>query len=181
MSVRARRLENEWKLLATLGEHNPAVLEVVRRETLPDADIFHVILHRTSAMSLGPPPVLLENASHSVAFRYPSYYPSVPIEAFLGKPVFHPNVHPENGFVCLWDRFSSGDTIVEALSKLQKVITWELRNDRTEHVMQPDALASGRNINPALQCEHLHVSAALKLERAYARKPEGLRRVRLSV
>ncbi len=176
MSVRARRLDNEWKLLTELAEHNPGVLEVVRRETLPDADVFHVIVHRTSALALGDPPRLMELASHAVAFRYLSFYPSVPIEAFLATPVFHPNVHPENGFVCLWDQFSSGDTIVEAIRKLQQVITWELWNDRAEHVMQPEALRSVPDIRSPLLCERVHRDEASKSGMSYARKPELARR-----
>jgi len=174
MSVRARRLENEWTLLAQLAEYNRGILEVVGRDTLPDAEVFHLILHRTSALALGAPPRLMEAASHAVAFRYPLFYPSVPIEAFLAVPVFHPNVHPENGFVCLWERFSPGDTILEAVRKLQLVITWELRNDRAEHVMQPEAL--GRPEPAALGCEAVKIPEELKLERISMRRPEGSRR-----
>jgi len=179
MSVRARRLDNEWKLLAQLAEHNPGVLEVVSRETLPDADVFHVILHRTSALVLGDPPRLMELASHAIAFRYLSFYPSVPIEAFLTTPVFHPNVHPENGFVCLWDRFSSGDTIVEAIRKLQQVVTWELWNDRVEHVMQPEALEWDHAHLP-LSFERLRSPVELRLQPIYPVAPAESRRRRLS-
>jgi ubiquitin-protein ligase len=176
MSLRARRLENEWKLLAQLAEHNPGVVEVVRRETLPDADVFHVILHRTSALALGDPPRLMELASHAVAFRYLSFYPSVPIEAFLVTPVFHPNVHPENGFVCLWDRFSSGDTIVEAIRKLQQVITWELWNDRAEHVMQPEALKCVGELSVPFPRALIYTKRDLDWPGANGRKAEPARR-----
>jgi hypothetical protein len=174
MNVRARRLENEWTLLAQLAEYNRGILEVVRRETLPDAEVFHVILHRTSVLALGEPPRLMEAASHAVAFRYPPFYPSIPIEAFLAVPVFHPNVHPENGFVCLWDRFSAGDTIIDAVRKLQLVITWELWNDRAEHMMQPEALA--RPTLATLGSEAVRIPEELKLERMSIRRPEGRRR-----
>jgi ubiquitin-protein ligase len=173
MSVRARRLDNEWKLLAQLVEHNPGVLEPIRRETLPDADVFHVILHRTSALALGDPPRLMEFASHTVAFRYLSFYPSVPIEAFLATPVFHPNVHPENGFVCLWDRFSPGDTIVEAVRKLQQVITWQLWNGRAEHVMQPEALGRAAELSLALTCTPVDLAPSPEGGRNYVVKPRG--------
>jgi hypothetical protein len=29
--------------------------------------------------------------------------------------VFHPNVDPDSAFVCLWDRFSAGDTAAQGL------------------------------------------------------------------
>jgi ubiquitin-protein ligase len=178
MTLRARRLENEWKLLAQLAEHNPGILEVVRRETLPDADVFHVVLHRTSVLSLIEPRTLMQFASHEVAFRFPSYYPSVPIEAFLVKPVFHPNVHPENGFVCLWDKFSSGDTIVEAIVKLQKVITWELWNGRDNHVMQPEALGLEKDPARPLESQALQANENTGLqELSSLRKDPGHRRL----
>jgi hypothetical protein len=168
--VRARRLEREWELLAALADHNPGILEVVGRESQPESEVFRVILHRTSALSLTKPPRVMESASHRAWFRYPAYFPSVPIEGFLDKPVFHPNIHPENGFVCLWSRFSVGDTIIEALRQLQRIVTWELWNDRAEHVMQPEALRWERGVLLPLSCEKLCVPAELLFERACAHK-----------
>ncbi|HTR36640.1 MAG TPA: hypothetical protein VMH80_12100 [Bryobacteraceae bacterium] len=173
--VRARRLDNEWAYLARLVVHNPGVLEAVRREKQPDAEVFHVALNRTSALSLGRPTVVL--ASHQVVFRYPEYYPSVPIEAFLATPVFHPNVHPETGFVCLWSRHSPGDTILEAVRQLQRVITWELKNSDAEHVMQRDALSWVPDVALPLAYQPVRVPVELQLERTYAAKPAGRHRL----
>jgi hypothetical protein len=174
--VRARRLDREWELLAALAGHNPGVLELVGRESQPESEVFRVILHRTSALSLTQSPRVMESASHRAWFRYPAYFPSVPIEGFLDEPVFHPNVHPENGFVCLWSRFSPGDTIIEALRQLQRIVTWELWNGRAEHVMQPEALKWGRDVAISLTCELLWVPENLQLERTYGRRPGGSRR-----
>lgn len=170
--VRARRLDNEWAFLARLVEHNPGVLEAVKRESQPDADSFHAVLHRTEGLSLGR--AIL--TTHAVVFRYPEYYPSVPIEAFLAVPVFHPNVHPETGFVCLWSRHSAGDTILEAVRQLQRVITWELKNSDAEHVMQPEALQWVRDVVLPLAYEPVNVPTDLQLERTHAWRPEGERR-----
>lgn len=178
MTVRGRRVENEWSLLRRLAERNPGVIEVLRRETLPDAEVFHLILHRTSALALAPPHLLMEYASHRARFRFPEYYPSMPIEAFLEKPVFHPNIHPENGFVCLWDRFSPGDTIVEAVRKLQKVVAWELWNDRAEHVMQSEALNALPPAAYPFEPARLD-SDSEQQQRAMARCAAGPRRRRL--
>jgi ubiquitin-protein ligase len=176
LSVRARRLGNEWAFLARLVEHNPGVLDAVKREAQPDADFLHVVLHRTSALSLGTPPKLREGASHAAWFRYPEYYPSVPIEAFLSTPVFHPNVHPETGFVCLWSHHSAGDTILEAVRQLQRVITWELTNSSAEHLMQPEALQWVPDVTLPLEYQPVHVPVDLQLERSYARNPASSRR-----
>jgi len=53
-----------------------------------------------------------------VRFAFARFFPAVPIEAYLTRPVFHPNVHPTTGFVCLWSRFSKADTVIEALCRL---------------------------------------------------------------
>jgi ubiquitin-protein ligase len=178
--VRSRRLDKEWELLAMLAEHNPSRLEVLQRDVQLDAEVFQLALHRTSALQIGSPPSLLLSASHRVSLRYPEYFPSVPIEAFLGTPVFHPNVHPENGFVCLWSTFSAGDTIIEAIRQLQRVVTWEVLNDRPEHLMQPAALRWVPDVQFPLAYEPLLVPSEFQMERTYARKRDGSWRRRLS-
>jgi hypothetical protein len=79
-------------------------------------------------------------SSHGAEIRFPRFFPYVPMEATLQRPVFHPNVDPNNGFVCLWSRFFVGDTVVTALQQLQKVIAWELINQDPRHVIQPAAV-----------------------------------------
>jgi ubiquitin-protein ligase len=137
---RDRRLEQEWKLLGQLAQTNPGVLEVLRRRSLADSDIFEAMIHQTCgilSLACGKP-VLAR--SHRVAFRFPRFFPSVPVEAVLAKPVFHPNVDPRNGFVCLWTRTSAGDTVMEAARRLQQMIAWKLVNFEATHVMQPEAV-----------------------------------------
>jgi len=86
----------------------------------------------------------------------------VPIEAFLAVPVFHPNVHPDNGFVCLWTRGSTGDTIVTALVRLQNVIGWRLHNASPDHLMQPAALAWAASATDLpLPCTPIEIPASL--------------------
>ena len=102
--------------------------------------IFNFFLRQTSSLT-GTLPNFETVDSHAVTLHFPKFFPSVPIEASLAHPVFHPNVHPETGFVCLWNRFSPGDTVMEAISQLQQVITWKLVNQETDHLMQPEALA----------------------------------------
>lgn len=82
---------------------------------------------------------IVEN--HLVTISFPRYYPAVPSEVFLEKPVFHPNVDPASGFVCLWDKHHVANTASIALAKLASVLAWRLMNATTPHVMQPEALA----------------------------------------
>lgn len=139
-SVHERRIEQEWKLLLALAAENPEVLQDCVREDKADGAEFRFRLLQTQARveEAGQLRVIDQ---HEVTLRFPRFFPAVPIEASLARPVFHPNVHPETGFVCLWNRFSSGDTVIEAVRQLQKVISWDLHNEASDHVMQPSALS----------------------------------------
>ncbi|MGO9241449.1 MAG: hypothetical protein ACLQBJ_11625 [Bryobacteraceae bacterium] len=198
-SPRDRRLDNEWALLAELARSNPASLDGLSRSRDAEADFFHVTLHRTAALT-GAPPHLQVVHSHRVEFRFPAWFPAVPIEAFLSVPVFHPNVHPDNGFVCLWTRGATGDTIITALLRLQNVLTWRLHNASPDHLMQPEALAwlaastspsatsttstssspSAVALDPApglpLPCTPLEIPASLLLEFNWRQPPAVFRR-----
>ena len=138
LTLRDRRLANEWQLLEEAERVNPPILEISGRETHGEDDVFHVILHQACGIILREGQKVLAQ-SHAAAIRFPRFFPSVPIEASLSVPVFHPNVDPCNGFVCLWDRFSSGDTVIEAIRVLQRVIGWKSVNIDARHVMQPEA------------------------------------------
>ena len=135
-----RRLEQEWVLLELLHNTSPDILESPKRTSEISGEIFSFGLLQTQGLT-GQKGYLESCDSHVVTLHFPKFFPSTPIEASLAHPVFHPNVHPETGFVCLWNRFSPGDTVMEAISQLQQVITWKLVNQETDHLMQPEALA----------------------------------------
>jgi ubiquitin-protein ligase len=175
-SPRDRRIDNEWALLAELARANPDSLHDLSRSRDAAADFFRVTLHRTTALT-GTPPHLQRVDAHVVEFRFPAWFPAVPIEAFLAVPVFHPNVHPDNGFVCLWTRGSTGDTIVTALVRLQNVIGWRLHNASPDHLMQPAALAWAASATDLpLPCTPLEIPASLLLELTWRQPPANLRR-----
>ena len=136
---RERRIENEWALLSNAQTRQPALLEVLGRQSGPDGDSFAILLHDTSGLvEVAEQKCLV--SSHAAKIRFPRFFPYVPMEAVLERPVFHPNVDPGNGFVCLWNRFAVEDTVITALQQLQKVIAWELFNQDLRHVMQPTAV-----------------------------------------
>lgn len=137
--MRARRIENEWKLLQELEARNPAILQVLKRGLGPVGEFFRVGLNRTA----GPIRVqggILVRDSHQIEFSFPRFFPAVPIEATLQSPIFHPNVDPGNGFVCLWSRTCAGDTVIEAAFRTQRIIAWDLVNFMPDHLMQQDAV-----------------------------------------
>lgn len=166
-SLRARRIEHEAAYLETLISLNPGRIRLETQFAEAGADVFQVWL-ASPALSLAGGAL----ANHRVKLVFPEYFPAVPIEAYLDKPVRHPNVHPESGFVCLWNRHSPGDTVVEALLQLQRVISGLLWNPDADHLMQPEAA------DPvALPFEPLAVPPAYYLDKAHARPGEqGLRR-----
>lgn len=139
MGIRGRRVGNEWRLLTELARGNPALVGELRRNHGPALDELAFRLRGSGALRLAAGrPVIGE--THDVLIRFPRYFPAVPMEVELAAPVFHPNVHPETGFVCLWNRYRAGDSVVEAVARLQRVITWELYNLDADQVMQPEAV-----------------------------------------
>lgn len=176
-----RRVGEEWRLLQLLLETSDS-LESIGREASNGCEVFRVTLKQTRAL-LGKPGAFQISDSHGIALHFPQFFPSVPIEASLATPVFHPNVHPENGFICLWNRFSPGDTVIEAIRQTQRVISWTLVNQESDHVMQPDALAwysaPSRDIPLPLGFQLVTEPDDLRAERTYAIRPPGSFRRRL--
>jgi hypothetical protein len=182
LSVHQRRTEQEWKLLQALAAQNPDLLRDCERDDEADGPVFRFLLQQTPAFVEDAGQLRIED-QHGVSLHFPRFFPAVPLEACLSRPVFHPNVHPETGFVCLWNRFSSGDTVVEAVGLLRQVITWRLLNEASDHVMQPKSLEwykdPARSTPLPLLCPELRGPEGFELARTYARRPEGVGRRRL--
>ncbi len=159
-STRERRIRNEAALLREMATLNPERLRIIT----VTGDQFRMTLH-TSAHGA---------EVHELKLVFAPYFPAVPIEAYLEVPVRHPNVHPVTGFICLWDKHSTGDTVIEALRQTQRVLSGELRNAEADHLMQPDSLDI-----EALVYEPLRLPGGYLLERE-ARGFAGPKRQRLT-
>jgi len=162
--IRERRIRNEWEWLLRTAAADPAALAV------PQEPGGLVRLPETPWYSLDG--AIREGLA--VRFTFPDYYPSVPLEAWLAEPALHPNVHPENGFVCLWDTRHEGASLVEAVLQLQRVVTWHLYNLSADHLMQP-----GAGPRPALPYRPVHAPPEYYRERTAGFLPAN-RRKRLS-
>jgi ubiquitin-protein ligase len=138
-SLRRRRLDNEWRLVNELAVLNEGVLDSLKWETDSPIDRFLFRLRQTTAPVWNGTDMTCIS-DHSGELRFPRFFPSVPIEAYVHVPIFHPNIDPLSGFVCVWDRFSIMHTGWEAIRRLQQILTWRLVNSESVHVMQPDAL-----------------------------------------
>jgi ubiquitin-protein ligase len=176
MSLRQRRIESEWILLSNLQTANANVLSIAGRETTPLQDIFHLVLTETNALMRSHNGLQIQSA-HKVRVCFPRFFPSVPSETYLEVPVFHPNVDPENGYVCLWARFSIDNNIVKALQILQAVISWHAFNWQTDHLIQADAKAWYDSAPPDICRIPLEYTALLAPASAkHSREPQPSRR-----
>jgi len=175
MDLRRQRIENEWAILAQMMAANePRIVVHSRGE-----DEFLLTLQETTA------PIFQNNeiklvSEHGLRFSFARFFPAVPIEAYVTCPIFHPNVHPTTGFVCLWSRFSKTDTVVEALCQLQRILTYLVFSDSLDDVMQPEALAwatsSRGDVTFPLPCTLLAKPPSWPEERDF-RNPQGRRRL----
>ena len=186
-NVRVRRIQNEWKLLQELASRNPGTLEVLERGVGPTGEFFRVRLYQTAspikAQGCIAKGCIQLSESHLIEFVFPRFFPAIPIEAMLQVPVFHPNVDPDNGFVCLWTRTCAGDTILEAATRIQRIIAWDLVNFAPDHLIQPDAVDWYQNAvrTIALPCTFQPLVSDQLLEglRHSHNPPPGRRRQRL--
>jgi hypothetical protein len=137
-ATRARRLDNEWQAVCRLAALNPNALILLERRSGTVPEVFSFQLRQTEGLRI-PPPANATASTHACELRFPRFYPAVPLEAYLHEPVFHPNIDPVNGFLCLWERTSPGDTATDAICRVQAMVVWKMFNLEGIHVMQPDA------------------------------------------
>ncbi len=140
-----RRFRSEVELLHALAARNPGrILDVAA-----EGGTISLVLHGPSSMAAGTTlPCLI--ARHDLHIDFPVHFPAVPMEMFLARATVHPNIHPETGFVCLWDRHRVSNTVEHALHKLVAMLAGQLQNTEPRHVMQPEALAAPRTAASAM-------------------------------
>jgi len=138
IDLREVRVRNEWEVLRQVALLNPSFVEILDCRSAPEEDLFRVTLHQACGIvQVGATREFV--FSHTAEICFARFFPSVPIEVHLATPIFHPNIDPANGFVCLWSKFSPGDTVLEVLYRLQHIISWNLVNLEGAHVMQREA------------------------------------------
>ena len=132
-----RRFCSEAELLHALAAQNPGRITDIAAED----GTLALVLHGPAAQLVGAAPQC-PVARHDLRIHFPVHFPAVPMEMFLAKAAVHPNIHPETGFVCLWDRHRVSNTVEHAMHKLVAMLAGGLHNAAPQHVMQPDALAA---------------------------------------
>jgi ubiquitin-protein ligase len=138
-SLRADRIEKEWELLHRLQRLNPQHVEIVAREPSPSIEHFVVRLHRSPGISQVHGPRMAIRETHTLQLGFPRFYPEVPIECMVEERLFHPNIKPETGFVCLWDEADPRETVIQALARAQAMAAYRMVNMGGPHLMNHEA------------------------------------------
>src|SRR5579863_2462219 len=131
MTLRHRRIDAEWELLVELAAANPDTLVSTTR--CPDE--FRVLMRQSPAW-IGTSAAPRVEAGHSLRFVFPRFYPTLPLEAYFARPIFHVNVDPANGFVCLWPDYRPSRTIVDAILITRSIMAYKTANWDPVHRMQ---------------------------------------------
>jgi ubiquitin-protein ligase len=140
-TLRRDRIEKEWTLLGRLAERNPDYVEVLGRAPSAVEEIFHVELRHSPGVSQVDGRMMRRRDTHTLRLVFPRFYPEVPLECYVAEPLFHPNVKPETGFVCLWQQTSSMDTVIQAIARAQAIAAYRMVNMGSVHQMNPAAAA----------------------------------------
>ncbi len=140
MGLLERRLRAEWGVLQALVDRNPASLSGLHAQDTT----FCVALSGPIAPCVAKPVIPI--AVHDIRILYPVHFPAVPMEVYVAQPVQHPNVHPETGFVCVWQSHRVSHTAEIALHRVAAMLSGALFNAEPLHLMQPEALAT---MNPS--------------------------------
>ena len=136
---RGDRIDKEWTLLQRLASTNPHAVEVVGRQTSPVEETFRVRLHASPGVASARADQIDTRQTHSLRLCFPRFYPDVPIDCYIDEPLFHPNVRPETGFVCLWEQADPRDTVIQALARTQAMAAYRMVNTGAAHLMNREA------------------------------------------
>jgi len=138
-TLRADRIEREWRLLERLVRVNPGRVELLERSASPTEDVFRVRLRRSPGLERAVGDRLSIRDVHTLRLSFTRFYPDVPVDCYTEDPLFHPNVRPETGFVCLWEEANPQDNAIQAIARAQAMAAYRMLNLGGVHQMNRDA------------------------------------------
>ena len=138
-SLRADRIEREWRLLERIAAANPDQVELLDRRASPVEEVFRVRLINSPGLLSAEDTHLETRDEHTIRLAFARFYPDVPVECYVEEPLFHPNVRPETGFVCLWHDANPRDTTIQAIARAQAMAAYRMVNLGDPHQMNRDA------------------------------------------
>ena len=145
-SLRSDRVDREWRLLERLAAANPDQLELLERRTSPSEDVFQVRLHKSPGLETAVDSDLQIRDVHRFRLVFTRFFPDVPVECYVDEPLFHPNVRPETGFVCLWEEANPRDTTIQAVARAQAMAAYRMVNLGDPHQMNREAAGWYRQV-----------------------------------
>jgi hypothetical protein len=131
MNIRDYRLISEWRILEVLAAANQDIFGSISRSS----NEYQMVLRNSPAWVRQGTEMSIET-EHALRYVYPRYYPALPLECYLDRPICHINVHSRTGFVCLWRHYSARYTILDAVLTTRRVMSGRVANHAPEHVMQ---------------------------------------------
>jgi hypothetical protein len=152
--LRAQRIDNEWRLLERLAAMNPQTIEIQGRQPSAVDETFQVRLQASPGVESARGERIVRRDAHTLRLCFTRFYPDVPIDCYIDEPLFHPNVKPETGFVCLWEQADPRDSVIQALARTQAMAAYRMVNMGSAHLMNRDAaewyeqIASPRQLVP---------------------------------
>ena len=115
------------------------MLEIVTRKSTSTGDTFHVQLLSSPGVEHADGAGMATRDVHPIRLVFTRFYPDVPIECYVDAPLFHPNVRPETGFVCLWEQANPRDTAIQAIARAQAMAAFRMVNMGGAHLMNKPA------------------------------------------
>src|SRR5438093_3494498 len=81
-SLRADKIEREFRLVERLARANPEYVEVLDRHSSPLEDVFRIRLHNSPGLESAVREHLVTRAEHTIRLGFTRFYPEVPIECY---------------------------------------------------------------------------------------------------
>lgn len=137
--LRRDRIDKDEQLLGRLSALNPGMLRQVTRAARAGEELIEAELLDSPAILEPRGDTPLVGRRHLLRIRYPRFYPEVPLELFVERPIFHPNVDADTGFVCLWAEARPRDNLVRAIGIFQAMAAYRIVNLKAAHLLNPAA------------------------------------------
>jgi hypothetical protein len=145
-SLRRDRIDREWRLLDRLAALNPGMVELADREPRASAEVFVVRLYQSPGVREVDRGRVVTDDAQVLRLEFTRFYPDVPIECYTEMALFHPNIRPETGFVCLWEEANPQDSVIQAVARAQAMAAYRMVNLGGAHVMNGDAASWYRDV-----------------------------------
>ncbi|MDJ0717684.1 MAG: ubiquitin-conjugating enzyme E2 [Prochloraceae cyanobacterium] len=121
MSVRSKRLQNDFQALSELVYNSGGTLKIISLEGNPPYK--YLIQYRCKGIQEFKNRIPILRNLHQVEFLLGNNYPRKEPDVRFVTPIFHPNIYPSNR-VCLGNYWSIMETLPELVLRVGKFIQY---------------------------------------------------------